>query len=297
MRSDRAPALAALLQAAALGVVLAAATALPAAAQTIEAGDLPCLPIGGHAAVTAHIDPPLAEGWTARVYFRRLSLEVEDFYWTPMVADQDRPGGYWGVLPLPVNARFPRERLKNASTDRWAAWWKAKEASEDRNPNGDLDQAVIRERAGQGKLEKRAWMGAEGDATLEQFLAAQKTEPAEWFVAVLDPSGKITAATDLAVAEVRDDCKAPLTREQQDLSDELTVGETAEWQKGEGVFHWECEDISHRVDWQGDTRRQGPCVPVVIAWWPVAPALGVIGLVTVIDQGPPSPHEVSPSRP
>ncbi len=290
-RARRASALAAVL----VGAALAAAA--PAAAQTIVPGDLPCLPIGAHAAVTAHIDPPLAEDWTARVYFRRLSLEVEDFYWTPMVADEDQPGSWWGVLPLPVDAKFPREQLQTASTDRWAAWWKAKEASEDRNPNGDLDQAVIRERASLGKEEKRAWMGRDDDATLEQFLVAQKTEPAEWYVAVVDPDGNVTATTDLAIAEVRDDCKAPLTREQKDLSNELTVGETAEWQKDKEVFHWECEDISHRVDWQGEKRHQGPCVPVVIAWWPAAGALGVIGAITVIDQKPPSPREVSPSRP
>lgn len=278
-------------------VLLALAFALAAvavSAQEIVAGELACLPLGEHAAVTARVDPPPAEDHGVRTYFRRLSPEVEDFYWTPMVAGD--PGNYWGVLPLPEDVRLERQALTTASSDATAAWWRAKEASLDRNPNGDLDQAVIDERAAAGRAEKRAWMGERADAELETFVGTSPFEPAEWFVAVVDPAGQIVARTPMRVTEVREDCKAPLTDEQEDLSNELTVGETSRWQKDEWIFHWECEDVEKRVDWQGEVRDAGPCVPVLIAWWPTAAGLGALGAIVVLDDDPPAP-EVSPSRP
>jgi hypothetical protein len=267
--------------------------AAPLAAETLVTGELPCLPLGTQAAVTARVDPPPGEGQTVRTYFRRLSLEVEDFYWTPMVPGE--PGNFWGVLPLPEDTKLPRQALRTRRDDAWAAWWRAKEASLDRNPNGDLDQAVIDARAALGKGEKRAWMAGRDDAGLEAFLSAQQFEPAEWFVAVVDGSGRITAATPMKVAEVREDCSAPLTDEQQDLADALTVGETSAWQKDEWIFHWECEHIETRVDWRGEERGAGLCVPVVFAWWPTAAGLGAVGAIVVVDEDPPA--ETSPSRP
>lgn len=269
--------------------------AAPSAAQTIATGELPCLPLDEQAAVTARVDPPPAEGQSVRTYFRRLSLEVEDFYWTPMVAAE--PGNFWGVLPLPEDERLDRQMLAAARTDPAAAWWRAKEASVDRNPNGDLDQAVIDERAAAGRAEKRSWMGERGDPELEQFVGTSPYEPAEWFVAVVDAEGRITARSPMRVAEVREDCKAPLTEEQEDLSDELTVGETTAWQRDEWVFHWECEHIETRIDWRGEEREAGPCVPVILAWWPTAAGLGALGGIIVVEDDDPRTPEVSPSRP
>jgi hypothetical protein len=275
--------------------LLLALAAAPLSAQTVVPGDLPCLPVGEHAAVAARVDPPPAEGFGVRIYFRRLSLEVEDFYWTPMVPGES--GNFWGVLPLPEDARLERQALAAARSDAAAAWWRAKEASTDRNPNRDLDQAVIDERAAVGKAEKRAWMGERDDATLDALVGTPRLEPAEWFVAVVDPSGQVVTRTPMRVAEVREDCKAPLTDEQEDLSNGLTVGETSRWQRDEWIFHWECEDVEKRVDWRGEERSAGPCVPVLVAWWPTAAGLGVLGGVLVIEDDDPRGPELSPSRP
>lgn len=264
-----------------------------APATSFVAGELACLPIGEHAAATALVDPPLAEDESVRVYFRRLSVEVEDFYWVEMTAAE--PGNFWAVLPLPESKKLTRKELEGfTGADRTSAWWRAKESSADRDPNRDLDADVIRERAAVGKNERRDWL-VEGDPTaLESWLSRQKYEPAEWFVARVDGEGRVIARSPMKVAEVREDCKAPLTDEQEDVADELRIGDTAAWQEGDVPFHWECEDIARRIDIDGD--EQGQVCPVAIAWWPTAAGLGALGYIVVTDDDPPAP-EVSPSRP
>lgn len=264
-----------------------------APATSFVAGELACLPIGEHAAATALVDPPLAEDESVRVYFRRLSVEVEDFYWVEMTAAE--PGNFWAVLPLPESKKLTRKELEGfTGTDATSAWWRAKESSADRDPNRDLDADLIRERASVGKNERRDWL-VEGDpAALESWLSRQKYEPAEWFVARVDGEGRVIARSPMKVAEVREDCKAPLTDEQEDVADELRIGDTAAWQEGDVPFHWECEDIARRIDIDGD--EQGQVCPVAIVWWPTAAGLGALGYIVVTDDDPPAP-EVSPSRP
>lgn len=280
-----------------LAALVLAATAGAAAGQappsTIVAGELSCLPIGEHAAATAMVDPPLAEGESVRLYFRRLSLEVEDFYWVEMTGAE--PVNYWAVLPLPESRKLGRKELQGfTGSDRTAAWWRAKETSTDRDPNRDLDADLIRERAAVGKNERRDWL-LDGDAAaLEGWLSRQKYEPAEWFVARVDAEGRVVARSPMKVAEVREECKAPLTDEQREIADELRIGDTAAWQEGDVPFHWECEDIAGRVDIDGD--EQGQVCPVAIVWWPTAAGLGALGAIVITDDEPGNP-EVSPSRP
>jgi hypothetical protein len=284
--------------------VAAAATlgaVLPAAAlhaQTILGGELPCVPLGEHAVVTARVDPPPTEesGIVPRVYFRRLSVEVEDFYWIEMIPEE--PGNYWAVLPLAESAELPRKELARAAiADRRAAWWRAKEASEHRDPNGDLDAEVIRERASLGRQEKRDWMAGLDDPEFERWLAGQEYEPTEWYLATVDREGRVLETTEMRVAPVDRECKAALTREQKRESNEVRVGDTAAWQDGELPFHWECADLGPRIDVDGD--EDDPVCPAAIVWWPVAGGLGALGVVIVIDDDPPGgpPPEVSPSRP
>lgn len=279
---------------AALMLFAVATTALAQApATTFVTGELACLPIGEHAAATAMVDPPLAEGESVRVYFRRLSVEVEDFYWVEMTVAE--PLNYWAVLPLPESKKLGRKELEGfTGGDRTSAWWRAKESSVDRDPNRDLDADVIRERAAVGKNERRDWLVDGDPALLEGWLRRQKYEPAEWFVARVDRDGRVVARSPMKVAEVREDCKAPLTDEQEDVADELRIGDTAAWQEGDVPFHWECEDIAERVDIDGDEEAQ--VCPVAIVWWPTAAGLGALGYVVVTDDDPPGP-EVSPSRP
>lgn len=284
--------------AAALGAVLQALPVTALGAQTILAGELPCVPLGDHAVVTARVDPPPTEesGTRTRVYFRRLSVEVEDFYWIEMTPDE--PGNFWAVLPLAESAELPRKELARAAVaDRRAAWWRAKEASENRDPNGDLDAERIRERASLGRLEQRDWMAGLDDPEFERWLIGQRYEPTEWYLATVDEDGKLLETTEMRVAAVDPECKAALTREQKRMSNEVRVGDTAAWQDGELPFHWECADLGERIDIDGD--EDDPICPAAIVWWPVAGGLGALGVVIVIDDDPPGgpPPEVSPSRP
>jgi len=269
-----------------------------AGAQTITLGALPCLPNGENGVLTARIEPAPAAEIQVRLYFRRQSLMVEDFYFTAMVPTGD--GNYWGVFPQPEDSKFPEKRLKNAKKveNAWAEWWRAKEGSEHRDPNPDLDKDVIVERASLGKREKRDWMTPLDDDALQSFLRRQTTEPAEYFVALFDPAGTLLARSPMQVVDVRGDCRVALTSQQAGYAANLTVGETARWQAGETVFHWECTGIVTRLDPQRVLRADEACRACVVAWWPVGAAAGALGtLVAIVDDDPGGPEEVSPSRP
>ena len=99
-----------------------------------------------------------------RLNFRRMNIEVEDFYYVEMVPSGG--GRYWGVFPQPVESDFDQKDLERAQSEayKWAEWWRAKEGSDHRDPNTDLDKKVIDERAQLGKREKRDWMQARQDA-------------------------------------------------------------------------------------------------------------------------------------
>lgn len=278
--------------------VLALAAAASAGAQTIELGELPCLPSGENSVLTVRVEPPPAAEMKVRLQFRRLHQEVEDFYFTEMVPTGG--GAYWGVFPQPEATDLKRQELEEPKDDATATaeWWRAKELSDDRDPNDDLDDATIRERASHGKAEPRDWLRDQEDDALERFLVRQDLEPAEYFVSLVTPEGAEVARTEQSVVEVRDDCRAALTPQQLGLAQNLIVGETAPWQAGEPVFHWECTGIVTRLDPQRVLRPDEACRACVVAWWPIVggAAAGAIGVVAVTDDDPP-PGEVSPSRP
>lgn len=280
---------------AALSLALMASAAT---AQNITLGDLPCLPTGENATLTAHVEPQPPAEMSVRLYFRRLNVEVEDFYYVVMTPTGG--GNFWGTFPQPEDSAFAAKKLENArgSENLWAQWWKAKEASQDRDPNPDLDKNVIRERAQLGKLEKRDWLAAQDDAAFERWLRRMTTEPAEFFVAVHDPSGREVARSHMQAVEVRKDCRAALTPQQAGTAMNLTIGETSAWQAGKPVFHWECTGIVTRLDRLQVLRADEACRACVIAWWPpVAAGVGALGLISVTNEDPGPPGEVSPSRP
>lgn len=279
----------------ALGFGAAGATGV--VAQTITPGPLACLPNGENGVISARIEPAPAAEMQVRLYFRRMNLMVEDFYFTEMVPTGG--GTYWGVFPQPENSKFAEKKLKSPKRDEtaWAEWWRTKEGSESRDPNPDLDEKLISERASRGKLEKRDWMGAQDDDALQKFFEKQTTEPTEYFVALHDGNGKQVARSPQQVVEVRDDCSVSLTPQQAGMAMNLTVGETARWQVGEPVFHWECTGIVTRLDPQSVLRADEACRACVIAWWPKAAAGTIAALAVVIDDDPGGPNEVSPSRP
>jgi hypothetical protein len=264
---------------------------------TIEVEQIPCLQVGQNGVVSARVQQDVG-GSRVRLYFRRLHEEVEDFYWTEMVPSGG--GLYTGVFPKPLDEILERRELEAHQEGRqelWAAWWVEKERLESRDPNDDLDADVIAERAGVGRERQRDWLDEMGAVAVEEFLAAIRYEPSEYFATVLDSYGRQVALSKMRVVPVTEDCSTNLTPSEVGLAENLVVGETAPWQKGETVFHWLCEGVVSRVDPQGLLRGDEICRACVVAWWnanshilPVTQAT-----TTIIDRG--EQPEASPSRP
>lgn len=289
------------LRAAGLGVVLSAAAAIGSAQQpTITLGPLPCLPQKSNGVLTATITPEVP-GSTARLYFRRFNVEVEDFYYVEM--EPAGGGGYWATFPIPTDSDFKEQKLKSSSYEGktiqqtghpWAEWWRAKEGSTGRNPNGDLDDDTIKEKAAAGKIEARSWMTPLDNPSFQKWLTDQKTEPGEYFVALYDGYGKQIARSEMKSVPVTSDCRVNLTPQQQGFAQNLTIGETAAWQKEDEVFHWECTGIVTRQDTLNVLRADGNCRACIIAWWPIGATAGAVALIGVVDD---DPIEISPSQP
>jgi hypothetical protein len=249
-----------------LAAALLLAAAVGAQTPTVQVDDLECLPTEGSAPVMATVTPD-QPGITVRLYFRRLHDVVEDFYYVEM-----RPRGegqYYGVFPRPESKEPEKHRLKDGrrTSTEWADWWKAKEASEDRDPNDDLDDEEIRERASKGKLESRDWMENLDEEELNRWLEDQEYEPAEYYATVQDAAGDLVAESAMKVVPVTDDCRVDLTPQEVGLGDNLTVGETAFWQEGKPVFHWLCAGVVTRIDFEGYFRPDRSCRACIIPWW------------------------------
>jgi len=283
-------------------LVLPIASSVPAAAQqtSVTLGALACLPQKGNAVLSATVSPEVP-GSTARLYFRRMNVAVEDFYYVEM--EPAGGGAHWATFPVPTESKFPKAELKNydyegqkieRSGKPWAEWWRAKEKSSARNPNGDLDQDLIRERASLGKTERRDWMKNLDDPALQNWLDNLKTEAGEYFVAVVDPAGRLLGRSEMRSVEVRKDCRVNLTPQQEGFAKNLVIGETAGWQKGEEVFHWECTGVTTRKDPLNVLRADDRCRACVIAWWPVAATGGAVAMIGILND---DPVEISRSRP
>ena len=259
-----------------------------------------CLLVEENGVVKAQVTDNVPET-SVRLYFRRMHEEVEDFYWVEMQAQGN--GQYWGVFPKPEDEVLERRELRELAVEireRWARWWRQKEILDDRDPNDDLDQEVIRERAQLGKMEARNWMESFDDEGLEDWLEELEYEPAEYYSAVYDAFGQRLARSGVRATQVRDRCPTNLTPAEAGLAENLTVGETASWQRGEEVFHWLCEGVVSRVDLRGIWRGDDICRACVIAWWKkksiILPLVAVVGgCVIACDDGP--RREVSPARP
>lgn len=283
-------------------VSLLVGLAAPATSQTttIALGQLPCLPLNGNGVLNATVTPEVP-GTTARLYFRRFNDTVEDFYYVEM--EPAGGGGYWATFPVPTDDKPTKKELKNYQYENqkierggkpWAEWWKAKEGSAQRDPNDDLDRDKVRERASIGKQEKRAWMGSLDSAALQSWLDRQSVEPGEYYVALVDGTGRPVARSEMRNVEVRKDCRTTLTPQQSGYAKNLTVGESSAWQTNEELFHWECTGVVSRINPQNVLRADDHCRACVVAWWPAAVPAGAIALIGITDD---DPIDVSPSRP
>lgn len=285
----------------------------------VTADEVECLPIGENAVGWGTVDNNLPNT-EVRLYFRRLHDVVEDAYYVRMNAQGE--GRYWGVFPKPEDQEMVRHQLEDRDQDlraaydealrqssddyqseeyEWARWWRSKVLAEDRDPNDSLDQDLIRERASVGREIERDWLREMDDRTFQEWLERQQNEPAEYFVAVHDADGKRLAQSDTRVAEVKEQCDVVLTPAQVGEAENLTIGETATWQKGEEIFHWQCDGIVSRRDPFGILRGDEICRACVIAWWQnpkvLIPAsiatLGVTGII-ISDDDPPPASPVTP---
>ncbi len=263
----------------------------------VTAEQIECLPVEGNAVAWAQVENNLPET-TTRLYFRRLNDMVEDVYYVMM--HPVGGGRFWGVFPKAEDRELTRHDLEEARQDltrayttaeqaneeeKWARWWRAKELSEDRDPNDNLDGKLISERSSLGRLEERHWLREMDDKSFEEWLERQENEPAEYFVAVHDAKGRRLARSTTRVVEVRKKCAAPMTAEQQGEAENLTVGETAQWQQAEQVFHWLCDGVVTRQDPFGVLRGDGICRACVVAWWKNPAILLPAGLATATITG------------
>ena len=283
-------------------VCLAAAAAAQPASARIAVDQVECFPLGRHSVVRADVEGS-APGNTVRLHFRRLNDHVEDFYWVPMQASEGR---WWAAMPQPEDHGLPRhdlarnaraERPQLESAQRWAAWWKAKELSEHRDPNRDLDLELIEERAQVGKEETRDWMLGRDDQTLQRWLEAQGNEPVEYFVAVYDSYGEQVAATDVMAAPVTEGCPAGLSEQEAGAALNLSIGESAPWQEGRPLYHWKCHGVVTRIDHRQVPRADEICRACVVAFdlkEVVAPVALATGVGIIIDQPDPSPTRPQP---
>ena len=283
-------------------LVLSAGMGMSAEAQnaTITLGQLDCLPLGANGVLNATVSPEVP-GTSARLYFRRMNDTVEDFYFVEM--ESAGAGGYWAALPVPTDDKATKQALKNHQYEGknipnanhpWAEWWRAKEGSVARNPDGNLDDKLIQERASQGKQQSRAWMSSLDDASLQAWLDKQAVEPAEYYVALVDGSGRQVATSPMRSVAVTKDCRPTLTPQQQGFAKNLVVGETAVWQASDELFHWECNGVVTRRNTSNVLRADDKCRGCVVAWWPVAIPAGAVAIVGITDD---NPTNISPSLP
>ncbi len=274
---------------------------------TVAAEPVECLPIEDNGVAWARVENNLPDT-TVRLNFRRLHDAVEDLYYVHM--NPDGPGRYWGVFPKAEDRVLDRHDLIETREEiqdehRWAAWWKAKELAEDRDPNdpedeAELDDDYLRERASLGKKIPRDWLGEMDDETFQNWLEQLENEPAEYFVSVHDTEGNQLARSETRVTEVRENCRLDLTPQERGEAENLTVGETAHWQRDEEVFHWLCAGIVTRIDPTQVLRGDGICRACVIAWYKkkqllLTTAVVPPTLITTIHKDPEPP--ASPDSP
>jgi len=261
-------------------------------APRVDTDSVECLPIedNGLAWATVENNRPDTQ---VRLNFRRLNDTVEDLYWVEM--HPEGGGRYWGIFPKAADRVLDRhdlveERANARDEYRWAEWWRDKQGSDNRNPNGDLDDELIRERASLGKQLPRQWLAEMDDQTFQDWLEQLENEPAEFFTSVHDATGREIARSKTRVVEVKENCRPDLTPQQRGEAENLTVGETAHWQRGEEVFHWLCDGVVSRIGPNDVKRGDEVCRACVIAWYqvpgiilPTATGLAAGGSLLVFD--------------
>lgn len=126
----------------------------------------------------------------------------------------------------------------------------------------------------------------------------------EYYVSVVDPQGNVVLRSETVEAPVlpQDECEVELNEWQEGMAANLTVGETAETQRGESVTGFQCYGIVSRIGPDGIIREDDFCRRCVVALFPqqqiIIPTAVVAagGISTSIIDNEEEP-ERSPSRP
>jgi len=236
-------------------ILAIALIAAPLAAQTVSVDDLACVPLqphasdgsteNNHALVTASVTGAEA-GSEVRLYFRRLNPDVEDFYYTIMQPAGN--GRWWGVLPDPED-----HEIQITDPASWAS-----------HQAGDPD------RSRRGGEVGRSWLTEGSSSDLAAWLADQTSEPVEYYAALFNAAGALQKASSLKIASVREDCSVALSDKQKGESQNQTIGETAQWQNNEALYHWECDHVVSRINYSGVKEPDSvcrACVVAVIPFW------------------------------
>ncbi len=124
-----------------------------------------------------------------------------------------------------------------------------------------------------------------------------RNENLEYYVAVVDPTGRTLGKSDTLLSPVRDDCPIQLTPKQVGYANNLVVGETVAAQQGRKVLGFLCDGVVTRINHEGIMRPDEVCRGCVIPFWTketVGAAALTTGSLVVIE---PPPSETSPSRP
>ena len=243
-------------------LVVLSLAAVPLAAQSVEVDDLTCVPLQphdndkNHSLVTAAVNGASLDD-QVRLYFRRLNGDVEDFYYTLMQSSAS--GKHWGVLPDPEDHELNE-------TD--PQWWR------DHQP-GDPERSRV------GSQLQRDWLDVASDEDLTAWLTDQKSEPVEYYAALYDASGNRKAASKMKIASVREDCRMTLDAQQLGESQNQTIGETANWQNNQALFHWECDHLVSRINYSDVKQADAVCRACVVAaipfWIPTTVAAAALG--------------------
>lgn len=120
----------------------------------------------------------------------------------------------------------------------------------------------------------------------------------EYYVALVDPAGRVGTRSEAKVVKVTRDCDLRLTPKERGIAENLIVGETTAEQQGEKVVGFLCKGVIARINSESIRRTDEICGPCAVVWWQdkkvLIPALagGLVGVV-VTDRDP----EPSPSRP
>ncbi len=236
----------------------------------VSADDLECLPLEDNGVVWATVEDNIPDT-TVRLNFRRLNDIVEDLYWVEMHPSGE--GRYWGIFPKSEDRLLDRHDIEEQREEveeeyAWAEWWREKQITDHRDPNDDLDDDLIRERASLGKLVPREWLAEMTDEEFQNWLEQLENEPAEYYMSVHEgATQRELARSKTRVVEVRENCRLDLTEAERGEAENLTVGESAQWQRGEQVFHWLCDGIVTRINPIGVKRPDGFCRACVIVWF------------------------------